>query len=95
MTLLLGFALATTVTADQTVFPVHAKVSVRVRVEAGPEGLNPGDVLTVDEPVFHGMRWAKWGYLQTDPERSLFLIFLYLFIILSDLHNEMCLSKVV
>lgn len=67
--LLLGLALATTVSPEQTVFPVHAKVSIRFRVEAGPEGLNPGDVLTVDEPVFHGMRWAKWGYLQTDAQR--------------------------
>ena len=67
--LVLSVAAAATVELAREVFPVHEKVSVQLVVTVGPEGLDPGDVLTVDEPIFHGMRWAKWGYLQTDSTR--------------------------
>ncbi len=67
--MLIGLAAAATVHLDQKTFPVHEKVSVQLVVTAGEEGLNVGDRLRIEEPVFHGMRWAKWGYLQTDPTR--------------------------
>lgn len=53
------------VTVETDVFPVHEKVSVVVTVD---EVLYPGDAVVIDEPLFHGMRWAKWGYLQTNPQ---------------------------
>ena len=66
--LLLGLASAATVELVRDTFPVHEKVTVQLLVTAGPEGLHPGDLVRIEEPQFHGMRWAKWGYVQTDPE---------------------------
>ena len=50
---------------EEDTFRVHEKVSVKVVYTAG-EDLFPGDIIRVEEPIFHGMRWAKWGYLSTD-----------------------------
>ena len=61
--ILLGLAHAG-VTLDAETFPVHDKVSIVVTVD---DVLQPGDAVVIDEPLFHGMRWAKWGYLQTNP----------------------------
>lgn len=46
---------------------VHKKVTFEVVYVVGPGGLMEGDAVRVEDPVFHGMRWAKDGYLQTDP----------------------------
>lgn len=46
---------------------VHEKVTFEVLYVVGPDGLTEGDAVKVDDPIFHGMRWAKEGYLQTDP----------------------------
>jgi len=46
---------------------VHEKVTFDVVYVVGPGGLAEGDAVKVDDPIFHGMRWAKEGYLQTDP----------------------------
>ncbi len=54
------------VSLEEDRFPVHTKVSVKLTYTAG-EDLGPGDIIRVEEPLFHGMRWAKWGYLSTDP----------------------------
>jgi len=48
-------------------FPVHQKVQVEVVYQAGPGGLDPGDSVVIEEPIFHGIRWAKWGYVTTSP----------------------------
>lgn len=53
------------VVAPQTEFGVREKVVISVQLVAGPEGLQPGDSVVVDEPVLHGMRWSKWGWLTT------------------------------
>ena len=50
-----------------TQLPVHEKVTFQVVYVVGPGGLSAGDAIRVEDPVFHGMRWAKGGYLQTDP----------------------------
>lgn len=44
-------------------FTVHTKVSLQVRVTAGADGFQAGDVLVIDDPVLHGARWVKWGWL--------------------------------
>jgi len=49
-------------------FPVHEQVMVEL-VYTAPLELRPGDTIRVEEPLFHGMRWAKWGYLTTDITR--------------------------
>ncbi len=46
---------------------VHEKVTFEVIYVVGPGGLVEGDAIRIEDPVFHGMRWAKDGYLQTDP----------------------------
>jgi hypothetical protein len=48
--------------------PVHTKVSVEL-VYTADEALVEGDIIRVEEPIFHGMRWSKWGYLTTDASR--------------------------
>lgn len=57
---------AGSVALEEDTFPVHEKVSVKLVYTAG-ENLDPGDIIRVEEPIFHGMRWAKWGYLSTNP----------------------------
>lgn len=64
--LLMPGAIAATATLRDASFPVHEKVAVVVEIELD-EPLAVGDQLVVREPILHGMRWAKWGYLQTDP----------------------------
>ena len=56
---------AGSVALEEDVFRVHEKVSVKLTYTAGEE-LFPGDIIRVEEPIFHGMRWAKWGYLSTN-----------------------------
>ena len=48
-------------------FPVHQKVQVEVVYRVGAGGLQAGDQILVEEAIFHGIRWAKWGYLSTRP----------------------------
>ncbi|MCK6521584.1 DUF3604 domain-containing protein [Myxococcota bacterium] len=50
-----------------TQLEVHEKVTFDVVYVVGPGGLSAGDAVRIDDPVFHGMRWSKGGYLQTDP----------------------------
>ena len=42
-----------------TQLPVHEKVTFQVVYVVGPGGLSAGDAIRVEDPVFHGMRWAK------------------------------------
>ena len=51
----------------ETDFAVQSKVSVQVRYTVGESGMAAGDFVRVEEPIFHGIRWAKWGYLMDDP----------------------------
>ena len=44
-------------------YPVQKKVSLHLQYTVGEEGFLPGDYVRVEEPIFHGIRWAKWGYL--------------------------------
>jgi len=62
----LSTALAATATLREDTFPVHEKVSVVVDIDLD-EVLVQGDMIVLREPILHGMRWAKWGYLQTNP----------------------------
>jgi hypothetical protein len=48
--------------------PVHTKLSVKLTYTVGPEGLTAGDAIRVEDPLFHGIRWAMWGFLTTNPE---------------------------
>ncbi len=51
------------VTLSETTFEVQTKASFTWVYEVGPAGLEPGDLLRVHDPVFHGIRWSKWGEL--------------------------------
>ena len=51
----------------ETDFLVQSKVSVQVRYTVGPSGMQSGDFVRIEEPIFHGIRWAKWGFLVADP----------------------------
>lgn len=51
------------VTLSQESFEVQEKATFSWTYEVGPQGLAQGDVLRVHDPVFHGMRWSKWGGL--------------------------------
>ncbi len=47
---------------------VQSKATFDLVWTVGPEGMQAGDGLRAIDPSFHGMRWAKWGYLSTDPQ---------------------------
>ena len=47
---------------------VQTKASFELTVTVGQEGLEVGDTVRAVDPLFHGMRWAKWGYLSVNPE---------------------------
>ena len=40
----------------ETDFLVQSKVSVQVLYTVGPLGMQPGDFVRVEEPIFHGIR---------------------------------------
>ena len=44
-------------------FPVGEKVEMLWTYTAGPDGLDLGDELWLEDPIFHGQRWSKWGDL--------------------------------
>jgi hypothetical protein len=44
-------------------FPVDEKVEMAWIYTAGPDGLDVGDSLWLEDPIFHGQRWSKWGDL--------------------------------
>ncbi len=64
----LTFAAEGSMTLSPTTVPVDEKVTMTVTYTVGAGGMQAGDALTLSDPLFHGMRWARWGYLQTDPE---------------------------
>ncbi len=64
---LLPSALAGDAWLVQDSFPVHTKAALTL-TWSGEVPLRPGDLLVVQEPILHGMRWAKSGYLQTSPQ---------------------------
>ncbi|MFH1465046.1 MAG: DUF3604 domain-containing protein [Pseudomonadota bacterium] len=51
-----------TLTPDR--FPAHTKVTLDYLYTAGPGGLDPGDGVRIEDPILHGMRWAKYGVSQ-------------------------------
>ena len=57
---------AQSVSLETTRFPIQTKVSMVLEITPGPEGFGPGDVVLVDEPVYHGQR-NKWGWLSHRP----------------------------
>jgi len=56
-----------TASLSPAVFPVHEKVTFTYTYTVGPAGLSAGDGVRLEDPEFHGMRWAKWGFLTTNP----------------------------
>jgi hypothetical protein len=44
-------------------YATSAKVEMRWIYTAGPDGLEVGDALWLEDPIFHGQRWSKWGDL--------------------------------
>ena len=53
---------AQSVSLEPLRFPIQTKVSMVLEITPGPEGFVPGDVVLIDEPVYHGQR-NKWGWL--------------------------------
>ncbi len=49
-------------------FNVEEKASFEWVWTVGEEGFGPGDQLVLRDPIFHGMRWSKWGDLSPWPE---------------------------
>ena len=49
-------------------FIVQEKVGFEWIYEVGAEGLAAGDELKIGDPIFHGMRWSKWGDMSPWPE---------------------------
>ncbi len=45
----------------EALFTVQEKARVEWIYTVGDEGFEPGDELRLDDPVFHGMTWSKWG----------------------------------
>lgn len=60
-------AWAGSATLSVTELEVQTKASFDLTWTVGPEGLAEGQGLRAMDPVFHGMRWAKWGYLSVNP----------------------------
>ncbi|HIB77148.1 MAG TPA: hypothetical protein EYO58_05925 [Flavobacteriales bacterium] len=50
-----------------TVFPEYLRIETKATMvftyTAGSSGLNIGDEIQLHDPMFHGMRWSKWGEL--------------------------------
>ncbi len=66
--LLFGLAAAGEIQLDQTRFTVQEKSTFRWVYTVGEEGFGLGDELILEDPVFHGMRWSKWGEVTPYPE---------------------------
>ena len=49
-------------------FVVNEKASFEYHYVVGPSGMGPGDSLRIEDPLFHGMTWAKWGRITFDPD---------------------------
>ena len=50
-------------------FEAHTKDLVDYVYVVGPGGMSAGDGLRIEDPLFHGMRWSKWGAPFLDSER--------------------------
>lgn len=48
-------------------FTVNAKVRLEYHYVVGPAGMAAGDSIRIEDPLFHGMTWAKWGKITFDP----------------------------
>ena len=46
---------------SESTFEVQTKVGFSWIWTVGTNGLAPGEEIRVHDPVFHGMRWSKWG----------------------------------
>lgn len=60
---------ASTVWLSEDTFVADSYVTFDVVYVVGPEGLSEGDLLRVEDPLFHGIRWSKWGVPHEDPIR--------------------------
>ena len=40
---------------------VQTKETIEWIYAVGSQGMVSGDYLTIHDPIFHGMRWSKWG----------------------------------
>lgn len=47
-------------------FTVDEKQTLEYHYIAGPDGMAAGDSIRVEDPLFHGMTWAKWGHIAVD-----------------------------
>ena len=63
----LALAADGTVTLEPDVVPVDEKVTLTLTFTVGDETLSVGHGIVTYEPLFHGMRWSRWGYLVSDP----------------------------
>jgi len=55
------------ITLTQDSFHVEEKADFEWNYTVGPTGFKSGWGLVLTDPVFHGMRWSKWGDLSIDP----------------------------
>jgi MYXO-CTERM domain-containing protein len=49
------------------ILTVHQKETLNAVFPVGSGGMRVGDVLRLEDPLFHGIRVAKWALLTTDP----------------------------
>lgn len=49
-------------------FEVHEKTTVDYVYRVGAGGMDEGDSLRIEDPVFHGIRFSKWSIMDTDPD---------------------------
>lgn len=61
LVLVLPLLAAPTVRLSPATMTVQEKTTLDYIVEVGPEGLATGDRIRVEDPLFHGMTWSKWG----------------------------------
>ncbi len=54
---------------SQDQFAVGEDATIEYVVVVGPGGLGPGDLIRVEDPLFHGIRFSKWGAPFDDPGR--------------------------
>ena len=52
---------------SETRFTVHTKATVDYVYTVGVGGLAVGDTIRIEDPLFHGIRWSKWGAPFDDP----------------------------
>ncbi len=48
--------------------PIQTKVTVDQIYMVGPDGMEPGDGVRVEDPVLHGAQWSKYGSIGLSPK---------------------------